>query len=189
MPKASSPMKLVVALCLLGLGGLVAFRGIFGASKPEGGVAPAGTQEAGDMTAAELSTEAELRVDLLAAHGSFVGRVELENPFGFSRVASNEGGSSPVGLPAAPGGPGAVKPNPRADELEKAQAAITVSMIFRAGAVRRAVVNGRIVGLGDVVEGLQVVEIEDAAIVVVNAGVRERYSLGARGVLDKEVKR
>ena len=188
--KKSSPAKIVGAFLFLGAAAWVAFQGILGGSKPVTPTPGSGEEVTGaGVGDAEAVPEAVLRVDLLAEHGSYVEGTHFKSPF--VPVAKAATSRPARQMPAAPGGPGgAISEAGDAREARaRSQDEVSVTMIFRTGRIRRAVVQGRVVGVDDVVDGLRIVEIQDDAIVVLNAGRRERYTLADQRARDSEVDR
>lgn len=152
------------AALALALGAGVAGRSIFVALRPPSAGAPDAAANVDDAPASDTessSSAAPEWQDLLALHGSWDRTGDVQLVFASAEQAA----------PARPAPAGEVAVVGRDAWIGEAPPALRLGVVMISGVARRAVIDGRIVGVGDRILGGEVTAIE-AGMVVVRQGDR-----------------
>lgn len=159
--KGTSPAVAVGMLVVCGGIAFASLRGHFG------GVAVVDSAPAELVEDAAAGADADgPGVDLLQAHGSWNSKVPVR--LAFANIAE-------AAVAAAPAGEIAV--NPGKQWIGADPPALRIGVLMVGDTVRRAVVDGRVLGLGDAIGKAMIVAIERDSLVAMWGGKRLTYDL------------
>ncbi len=178
--------RLVFALLLLGVGAAVAVSGIvstFGGSTTSSSTAaPLADTDADGAVDPSVDVDVDVTsesgaqpgFDLLARFGSFSDTAPVREVFApapkLAEVEDVRRSGRNAVVEAAP-----VRPSAAAAD----EPVVDVSMVFVAGSAKRAVVDGRVVGVGDVVQAGRVVAITSDSVTLATVLGSRTFRIGA----------